>query len=35
MAIKIDGDINQYIKPEGTIYDVKGILPLSPKTYRL
>lgn len=28
-------DINQYIKPEGIIYDVKGILPLSPKTYRL
>ena len=28
-------DVYQYLKPEGIIYDVKGKLPLSERTYRL
>ncbi len=28
-------DVYQYLKPEGIIYDVKGKLPLSKRTYRL
>ena len=28
-------DVDQYLKPEGIIYDVKGKLPLSERTYRL